>query len=300
LQKLLAKTVVREKAREVTQTDLDQVRLRLETARNQELFEQASLKVREASYERAIGAAAGNLASPPTHIVSLPPTLDTALAEADHANPSLAEARTREVSAQHALDVARGEMFPDVFLRLEHSREGEVSNVTNSAHDTVGEVRVNFKLFDGGDRMAQIEQAKLDQLFRTHATADTKLEVDRALKSAWGRLDAARRQLDYGRRRIEFAKKALAGVRTEEAVGQRSLIDVLNAENELVEAELALYSSERDVVVEGFTIISLIGGVRVFDLVDKLDAGEPAPRPAKMRTAEMPDLEWHTVTRPEQ
>jgi outer membrane protein len=119
--------------------------------------------------------------------------------------------------------------------------------------------RVSVPLYDGGEIRARVRQAKHTHVSRIQDIEDARAEAQANVTAAWSRLVAARGQLKSDTIQVDANRVALDGVREEEKVGQRTLLDVLNAEQEFLDAQINLVSTRRDLVVAGYQVLATVG-----------------------------------------
>ncbi|ENP73121.1 outer membrane efflux protein BepC [Brucella abortus F3/01-300] len=120
-------------------------------------------------------------------------------------------------------------------------------------------VGVSIPIYTGGRTSAQIRQSK-EQLGQARIEVDVVQDkVRQAISSAWSQLEAARASVAANRDGIAAAQLALDGVIEERKVGQRTTLDVLNAQNDLVAVQIALVQAEHDVVVASYALLNATG-----------------------------------------
>jgi outer membrane protein len=119
--------------------------------------------------------------------------------------------------------------------------------------------QVTVPLYQGGGEYATIRQAK-ETLGQRRIDLDTaRDQVRQTIVQSWGQLEAAKANIEATQAQVQAAEIALNGVREEARVGQRTTLDVLNAQQELVNARVALVSAQRDRVVASYTLLSAVG-----------------------------------------
>jgi outer membrane protein len=104
-----------------------------------------------------------------------------------------------------------------------------------------------------------VRQAKQTHIQRLQEIEQARTETQANVVTAWAQLQAAKAAVESDQTAVDANRIALAGVREEERVGQRTLLDVLNAEQELLNAEVNLVTDQRNVVVASYTVLSTIG-----------------------------------------
>lgn len=119
--------------------------------------------------------------------------------------------------------------------------------------------RLTVPLYDGGEIRARVRQAKHTHVSRIQEIEQARTEVQAKVTAAWSRLMASRAQLKSDMVQVEANSMALDGVREEERVGQRTMIEVLNAEQEYLDAQIQLVSTRHDVVVASYAVLAATG-----------------------------------------
>jgi outer membrane protein len=114
-------------------------------------------------------------------------------------------------------------------------------------------------IYEGGEVYARTRQAKETVAQRRIEAESTRDQVRAAVISSWGQLEAARAQITAAQAQVEAAETALAGTREEARVGQRTTLDVLNAQQELLNARVNLITAQRDRVVASYSVVQSMG-----------------------------------------
>jgi outer membrane protein len=121
--------------------------------------------------------------------------------------------------------------------------------------------QLSIPLYQGGTEYATIRQAK-ETLGQRRLDLDTaRLQVQATVVQSWGQLIAAKAQMEATQAQVAAAEIALNGVREEARVGQRTTLDVLNAQQDLVNARVALVTAQHDRVVASYTVLASVGGL---------------------------------------
>ena len=122
--------------------------------------------------------------------------------------------------------------------------------------------RAIIPIYEAGDVYARVRQAKQNHLGILQQIEQVRTEQTQNVVAAWSQLEAARAQLQSDRVAVESNKVALQGVREEEKVGQRTLLDVLNAELEYLNSQVNLETTRRNLVVAAYAVIGVDGTAR--------------------------------------
>lgn len=250
---------------EVTRTDVAQSQARLARAISDRSAAEGDLEQSRATYLRLVGSQAIEL-QPAPPLPPLPGSLEQAIQISNQQNPSLSQSRYNEEAQGHAVRVAVGNLLPTVNLVGSASRTrdfDESSNTLNSS--TTGSesvsAQVSVPLYQAGGVSAQIRQAKQTHSQRRIEIEETRRQVEEATIQAWETLVAARQVILSTREQVTANEIALEGVIQENAVGSRTTLDVLDAEQELLDSQVALVIAERNEYVAGFQLLAAVGGL---------------------------------------
>jgi outer membrane protein len=249
----------RRAVKEVTLTDVAQAQARRARAVSEADVARANLKISRARYERVIGHPPQSVNMPPMKIRGLPDSIEVAWELADQENPQLGTAMFREEAARYAVDKVRGGLLPEVNLEASLEHQADTGNGFIEQDEARVTGRVSVPLYDGGEIRARVRQAKHTHVSRIQDIEDARAEAQANVTAAWSRLVAARGQLKSDTIQVDANRVALDGVREEEKVGQRTLLDVLNAEQEFLDAQINLVSTRRDLVVAGYQVLATVG-----------------------------------------
>jgi outer membrane protein len=246
---------------EVTRTDVAQAESRLAAGRSALLGAQSNYVTSQANYRRVIGVDPGRLA-PGSPVDRLSPTtLPKAIAQGQAQSPSVLAAAYGVDVAALAVKVSEGALYPT--LQVVGTAMGgqypqyEVLKQTNLS--VVGQLSI--PIYQGGAEYSAIRQSK-ETLGQQRLNLDVNRDQARAtVVQSWGQLDAAKAQIEATTAQVNAAEIALNGVREEARVGQRTTLDVLNAQQELVNARVALVTAQHDRVVASYTLLAAVGNL---------------------------------------
>ncbi|WP_280994031.1 TolC family outer membrane protein [Ochrobactrum sp. 19YEA23] len=244
---------------EGTRTDVAQAEASRSTAVAELNSARANVKSAEATYVRIVGAQPDRLAAAAA-AKNLPKSPNEAFAVAQAGHPGILATQYAVNAAGYNVKAKEGALLPTVGLSAGASRLDTYAGSTvgdgNSASVGIG---VTIPIYTGGRTSAQIRQSK-EQLGQARIEVDVvRDQVREAIGSAWSQLEAARASVKANRDGIAAAQLALDGVIEERKVGQRTTLDVLNAQNDLTAAEITLVQSEHDVVVASYALLNATG-----------------------------------------
>lgn len=244
---------------EVTRTDVAQAQARRSASVSALDAARANLKTSRASYERVVGTEPGPLVEPRNFERLLPSNLQQAVSVGTQEAPSVAAALYREQSARYAVDRIRGELLPEVQIEATYTDRFESSRFVDETQVSQITGRLNVPIYEGGEVYSRVRQAKHIQVGRLQEIEQARSEAEAQVIAAWAQVQAARAQTESDRAQVEANRIALTGVREEERVGQRTLIDVLNQEVELLNAQVSLETTRRNHVVATYTLLAACG-----------------------------------------
>jgi outer membrane protein len=246
---------------EVTRTDVAQAESRLAAGRSALLGAQSNFVTSQANYRRVIGVDPGRLA-PGTPVDRLSPgTLPRAVAQGQVQSPSVLAAAYGVDIAALAVKISEGALYPNLTLTATASQgtQPQFETLRETQASIVGVLSV--PLYQGGAEYSAIRQSK-ETLGQQRLNLDINRDQVRAtVVQSWGQLDAAKAQIEATTAQVNAAEIALNGVREEARVGQRTTLDVLNAQQELVNARVALVTAQHDRVVASYTLLAAVGGL---------------------------------------
>lgn len=271
----LAGTQARRAVREVTLTDVAQARARRARAVSAADLAKSNLRIARAEYRRVIGHEPREISEPPLSTRGMPESFSEAHRIAEQENPRLIAALYQERSARHTVGQIWGELLPQVDLEADYNHDTEVNATLDRRSSASITGRVRIPLYRGGAVHARVRQAKHTHVSRIQEIEATRTQIEADVTAAWSRLEAARAQLRSDEVQVSAARTALRGVREEEKVGQRTLLDVLNAEQELLDARVTLVTTRRDLVVAAYTVLAAIGRLSAENI--ELDTDTYAP-----------------------
>ncbi|WP_417450273.1 TolC family outer membrane protein [Kordiimonas sp.] len=259
---------------EVTRTDVAQSEARLEGSKSQLLTAQATLAASRAQYRRVVGRAPATLETPGGK-PDLPSSLDAAIELAMELSPGVIAAQYTERAADYSVKQAKGALLPTVGVQgswtdssssgLTESQQGLVPFSNDSQRRAIG-VQVTVPLYAGGARYSDIRRAKQIRSQRLMEIRQAERVAQENVFVAWDQYRAAVGQITSSEAQVRASEIALEGVRQEAYVGSRTTLDVLNAEQELLNARVALVRAERDEFVAAYSLVSATGRLTAKDL----------------------------------
>ena len=244
---------------EVTRTDVAQAEARLSRGQSQLDTAQAQLQTSRAAFRRVTGVEPGRLAPGQPIDRLLPRTLDAAIALGRREHPAILAANFNVDSAQYAVKAVEGELLPSVTVQGSLQRRYDPSPQAERVDTAQVVGRMNIPLYEGGEVSARVRQSKEVLGQRRLQLDQAREQVHAAIVSSWGNVEASRANIAASEAEVRAAEIALAGVREEARVGQRTTLDVLDAQQDVVDARSRLVQAQRDRVVASYSLLSAVG-----------------------------------------
>jgi outer membrane protein len=243
----------------VTPTDVAQSEAQLAAAQSQELAAVSTLTTTRANFRRIVGIEPANLqpASPVDRY--LPPTVGGAIELALRQNPNVTAAMYGVDVSFLTVKINEGALYPSVSLQASVSKVWDPNITTINQFTAAANAQLNVPIYQGGAEYSLIRQSK-ESLQQQRLTLEQVRDQARAdLVTAWGQLLAGKAQVIAAQSQVEASELAYLGTSKEAQVGQRTVIDILNAQQTLVNARVALVTAQHDRVVASYAVLSAIG-----------------------------------------
>ena len=308
---------------DLTRTDVAQSEARLALARAQLQSAQANLISSRENYIRVVGSPPANLEAPPP-LPRLPTSPEAAVATAISDNPALLAAQRQRDATAYDISVARASRSPRVnavvggnyYNYLGSFGAGTSVPVGQSGTSGTVGLALTLPIFQGGRPAAQVRQAQALRSQAIENVTAAERQVIAQTRSAYAVYVSSQQVIASSETAVNANKLSLEGVRAENSVGTRTILDILNAEQELLNSQVTLVTARRDSYVAGFALLAAMGQAEANDL--GLDGGplydpvanynrvrhrfsdrgrDPEPTTVATSTAQTPAQDA-TVTRP--
>jgi outer membrane protein len=299
---------------DLTRTDVAQSQARLSEARSQLESAQATLINSRETYVRLVGEPAVAL-EPPPPLPNLPQSPDTAVTVALDNNPALLAAQRRRDAARFDTSVARAARAPTISAVSGYNYQNFLGslNLTGTGLDTQvsktaqAGVQLTIPLYQGGLPTAQVRRAQALESQSIEQTIEVERNIVAQTRASYASWRASNELIVSSQAAVDANTLSLEGVRAENSVGNRTILDILNAEQELLNSQVNLVSARRNSYVAGFSLLAAMGQAEARDL--GLDAGalydptqnyrrvrndiwdfhdDPKPAPVATRTVDTP------------
>jgi len=254
-------------------------------------------KTAEATYIQIVGSAPGKLAPAAAPTKSIPRSMDQAFTIANTNHPAILATQYAVDAAGYVVKANEGQLLPQVGLFGQVQREeifssGIGSGTGDNTALSAG-VQVTVPIYTGGRTSAQVRQSK-ETLGQRRIEVDVSRDsVRQAIAQAYAQMESAKAQIIANRSVVAAAQLALNGVIEERKVGQRTTLDVLNQQADVLTGQISLAQAERDSVVTSYAVLSAVG---------RLTAGQIGLRVAEYRPEEHYDAikdKWFGLRTPD-
>jgi len=265
LREIQATTKRRLDAGDVTPTDTAQAEARLSRGLADLNAAEVAFAIAKEIYEQVIGEAPSHLAAATTVDNLSPNGLVAAKQLATHEHPAILGAAYDVDVAQTSVKVAESSLLPTVSVQASASRAVQTDQtLTTTSTDQASVIgQMNVPIYDGGTAASQTRQAKEVVSQSRLVLEQVRNQTRTAVVSAWVSNEGSKVALSAAEAEVRAAETALRGVRREAAGGQRTTLDVLNAQQDLTNARSRLILSQRDRVIASYTLLSAVGRLDV-------------------------------------
>ena len=259
LEEQLRQTRQRLESGNVTATDVYQSEARLSVGRTQVYVAEANYRTSRAVYRQVIGVEPGRL-QPATSVDRfIPGTLPGAIGVGTSEHPAVSTAQHNVDVALQQIKIAESALYPTLSLLGSVQRNYDVALTTPENFTASVGGQLSMPLYQGGAEYSQIRQAKETLGQRRFDLDLARDQIRVTVNQAWAQLDASKSTIIATQAQVKSAESALNGVREEARLGQRTTLDVLNAQQELVNARVSMVGAQRDRVVNSYGLLAAVG-----------------------------------------
>jgi outer membrane protein len=251
---------------EGTQIEVSQSETRLAAAVAGYRAAVASLQTSQASYQRWVGHKPQNLRGDYNFGRSLPASIEAATASAEASHPAILTARAAIRAAQAGSDAARAAFGPTLNLIGSLCGIGCFNDSSQGGMTGSFQLSLTIPIYSGGALGASVRKANLEQIQSEVDALATRDQVYESVISAWASLQNAAAQIESAQSAVASGQLVVEGTIRERDVGQRTTLDVLNAQAELTAAREQLISASASRVIAGFALLAAAGRLSASDL----------------------------------
>lgn len=278
LKKRLDETIQRFNVGEVTRTDVSQARARHAQAVSDRISSEGTLAASKAVYKEVIGSEPEDLTEPKDISGMLPKSMDEAMNYALENNYSIKTAQHSFDAANYNVSYNTGALLPSVSLdasamNVENDMDANEAKIKNNSVE-VG-VNMTVPLYEAGKNRAEIRQSKYLKWQSQEKLLETERSVKSLVSSAWEYMVSNDSKIKSIKEQVKANEIALDGVQKEEALGNRTILDVLDAYQELLNSNVEEVKARRNYYVSSLNLLLAMGKLTAADLkldVDLYDA----------------------------
>ncbi|MGX9965605.1 TolC family outer membrane protein [Roseomonas sp. F4] len=250
---------------EITRTDVAQAESRLAGTRASRADAEGRLQQSRATFARLVGQAPQRLVAPQPLRVPLANAAEAGTLAGQN-NPNVVAALFDEAAARDLVDVNFSSLLPQVSLNGSTFRNDNSTAPDTRATGSQVTANLTVPLYQGGSEYSQVRQARQSAQQARQIVSDQRRAASQQATSAWETLTSARAQVESVRAQIRAAEIALDGVQREAIVGSRTTLDVLNAEQELLNARVSLVRALANVITASHSLAASVGRLTARDL----------------------------------
>lgn len=247
---------------EGTKIDVSQAKARQAAAVSSYRAAIASLQTSQASYERYVGHKPKGLSSDFNFGKSLPASIDSAIASAEDRHPALLSARAAIRVAQAGSDAASAAFGPTLSLIGGIEAQMQYSSITDATTSSLGgsaQLKLSIPIYSGGALSASLRKANIEQIRSEVDALSARDTIREAVISSWSTLQNATAQITSAEAAVASNQLVVEGTIQERDVGQKTTLDVLNAQAELTTARESLITARSTRMIAAFSLLSAAG-----------------------------------------
>jgi adhesin transport system outer membrane protein len=250
--------------------DLDQSQGRLALARANLIAEQSNLRDAETNYLRVVGVSPETLSDPASPVSLIPSSLDEAIASALASHPTLKSAEADVESAHAQYETAQSPFYPRIDLELGATANNDLDGVDGHNNDITAMLRLRYNLLNGGKDQARSEETAHLINQAAEIRNNTHRQVEQSVRLSWNALETVNRQIDYYEQYVTSSEKSRDAYQQQFNLNQRTLLDLLDSENEVFTARQNLVNAKYDQLYAMYRILNSMGA-----LLQGLEVGLP-------------------------
>ena len=243
------------------EADVHQARTRLELSRARVVQSRGGLRDAETDYLEAVGVMPGELELPAGSIEALPKDIDEAVARALGENPTVLAAVSTVETSQSDIQAANARFWPTVDVELTYTREEDTSGVRGPSLDAKAVVVMRYNFFRGGQDLARRQRAVEDSREAGHREGETRRLVQEQMRLDFNEFLVTSERIPILEDRVSASQQAVTTYREQFDLGRRSLLDVLDVENELFQAKVDLVDGQIGNLFSQYRVLTSMGSL---------------------------------------
>ena len=218
-----------------------------------------NLRDAQSKFITLVNEVPSDLRQPKADANFVPATLDDALSVAQENHPTLTSASFDVDAARYQHQDAKAEFYPKVHIELDSNWDDDIDGVRGYNNDHTAMVRMRYNLFNGGADLARSRATSAMEMQAKDIQMNAYRQVDEGMRLAWAAYESLGRQKDFLRQHVESGFKTVDAYKKQFSLGSRTLLDVLNTENELFEARRSYINAEYDQLLAEYRIMNASG-----------------------------------------
>ena len=250
---------------EVTRTDVSQAKASYANAQAARISAEGDLITAQAAFEEVIGVVPTTL-SAPGPLVGLPNDIGVAAEVAQAENPTILAALASEAAAQDSVDVRFASLLPTISLRASYRQAYDPSINISRQDDAQLLATLTIPIYQAGQAESLVREAKQTASQRRIEVDEARRAIQSSLVQSWQALATAQAQIVAFQEEVTANQVALDGTQREADVGERTVLDVLDAEQTLFQSQINLAVAERDTVVASYALKNTLGQLTAQEL----------------------------------
>lgn len=239
--------------------DMEQSLGRLALAEANLMSEESNLRDAETAYIRVVGMPPSSLSKPDSPISQLPATVDEAIAMGLENHPTLILANYDVESAQAQHATAKAPFYPDLHLEVGTRADHDIDGQRGMDKDITAMLRLRYNLYNGGKDSARREETAYLINQAAEIRNNTHRQVEESVRLSWNAWQTLKSQLPAREQHVQSSEKARDAYRQQFSLGQRTLLDLLDSENEVFRARSALVNTQYDEMFSMYRILNSMG-----------------------------------------
>ncbi len=245
---------------DITDTDVQQAKARLSRAKTERIEAQRNYDISKAEFEEIVGVNPPEKLRIPYMRFDIPSEISEMIRIAQEQNPEILMAHYEKEAADHGADATFRELLPQIsaFASYNKQYDPQPGIVESSETETIG-LRARISFYSGGATRSRIREAKRNAKRHDYEIQEMRRQVRQEVISNWRSYETAKQRTENTKQEIDAAEKALTGVREEARLGQRTVLDILDADKEVIDAKTSLANARRDEIITKFALANSLG-----------------------------------------
>lgn len=273
---------------EITMTDVSLANAQLAASQASLAAAQGTLEIARESYRSATGALPGPLSAPPP-LPTLPKSVDAARAIGQRNHPTMKQAQHQTAAAELGVASAKAERSPTLTGQLQagitHGPTVRSPDDRVTERNASASISLSQRIYSGGQLSSVLRQSMAQRDEARAVLLNTARQIDLAVGQAWANIGVARAQIGSINQQISAAQQAYDGVREEATLGARTTLDVLDAEQSLLEARANRITAEANLQLAHYQLLSAMGLLTVENLKLGIPTYDPSEYYSAVRNA---------------